>query len=40
MREIAKQTAKELHGAMGLVGSWNKISRVARESYEESKHAL
>lgn len=29
-REIAKETAKEMRGAMGLVGSWNKISREAR----------
>jgi tryptophanyl-tRNA synthetase len=32
MREIAKETLKEVRSAMGLVGSWNKISRVARAS--------
>lgn len=31
MREIAKETAKEMHGAMGLMGSWSKISRIARD---------
>jgi len=30
MRAIAQETAKEMRGAMGLVGSWNKISRIAR----------
>jgi len=30
MREVAKATAKEMHGALGLAGSWNKISRSAR----------
>lgn len=30
MREVAAETAKEMRSAMGLVGSWNKISRVAR----------
>lgn len=29
-REVAKETCKEMRGAMGLVGSWNKISREAR----------
>lgn len=31
MREVAKTTAKEMHAALGLTGSWNKISRLARE---------
>ena len=31
MREIAQKTAQEMRGAMGLTGSWNKISRIARE---------
>lgn len=30
MREIAEETLKEMRGAMGLFGSWNKISRIAR----------
>jgi len=32
MREIAKESMKQVHGAMGLMGSWSKISRIARES--------
>lgn len=31
MREHAEETLKELRGAMGLLGSWNKISRVGRD---------
>lgn len=31
MREIANQTLKEMHSAMGISGTWNKISRLARE---------
>lgn len=31
MREIASQTAKEMFSTMGLSGTWNKISRIARE---------
>lgn len=31
MREISEETLKEMRGAMGLMGSWNKISRMARE---------
>ncbi len=31
MRDVAAETVKEMRAAMGLVGSWNKISRVARE---------
>lgn len=31
MREVAKETLAEVHSAMGLVGGWNKISRIARE---------
>ena len=34
MADIASDTIKELKSAMGLSGSWNKISRIARE-YEE-----
>jgi tryptophanyl-tRNA synthetase len=30
MGAIAKETMKEMRAAMGLVGSWNKISRIAR----------
>ncbi|MEZ5315255.1 MAG: tryptophan--tRNA ligase [Chlamydiales bacterium] len=30
MREIAKETLKEMQSAMGLKGYWNKISRIAR----------
>lgn len=32
MREVAAHTLKEVRAAMGLVGSWNKISRIARGS--------
>ncbi|MCH9628126.1 MAG: Tryptophan--tRNA ligase [Chlamydiales bacterium] len=32
MRESAQETVKEMRGAMGLVGSWNKISRIARKN--------
>jgi len=31
MREIASHTAKEVRSMMGLGGTWNKISRIARE---------
>lgn len=31
MREVSEETLKEMRGAMGLVGSWNKISRLARD---------
>ncbi len=34
MREAAEATLKEVRGAMGLVGSWNKISRVARNEIQ------
>lgn len=30
MRELAAETLKEMRSAMGLMGSWNKISRIAR----------
>ena len=30
MREIAAETMKEVHGAMGLSGSWKKIEKIAR----------
>ncbi len=30
MRETAQETIKEIRGSMGLTGSWNKISRLAR----------
>lgn len=35
MREIAQETLKELHAAMGLKGGWNKICRIARKRMEE-----
>lgn len=31
MNEIANQTVKEIRSAMGLSGTWNKISRMARD---------
>ncbi|MGK5595581.1 MAG: tryptophan--tRNA ligase [Parachlamydiaceae bacterium] len=31
MMEISNQTAKEMKSAMGLSGTWNKISRIARD---------
>ncbi|NGX62201.1 MAG: Tryptophan--tRNA ligase 2 [Chlamydiae bacterium] len=31
MREVAQETVKEMHGAMGIGGSWKKISRLARD---------
>lgn len=36
MREVAEETLKEVRSAMGLVGGWNKISRLARE-FQEGK---
>lgn len=36
MIEISNATIKELRSAMGLGGSWNKISRIARERKEKS----
>lgn len=38
MRDIAAATLKEVHTAMGLQGGWNKISRIARERIEISRH--
>lgn len=34
MNEIANQTLKEMRSAMGLAGTWNKISRIARDRKE------
>ena len=34
MNEIASETLKEVRGAMGFSGGWNKISRLARERRE------
>jgi tryptophanyl-tRNA synthetase len=31
MNDIANETLKEMRGAMGLFGGWNKISRIARD---------
>jgi tryptophanyl-tRNA synthetase len=31
MNEIAAETMKAVHQAMGVAGTWKKISRVARE---------
>ena len=39
MADIASDTLKELKSAMGLSGSWNRISRIARE-YEERVEPL
>lgn len=36
MNEIANETLKEMKSAMGLSGSWNKISRIARERKEKA----
>jgi tryptophanyl-tRNA synthetase len=36
MTEISNQTLKEMRSAMGLVGGWNKISRIARERKERA----
>lgn len=35
--EIINQTVKEMLSAMGISGSWNKISRIARERQEKLK---
>ncbi len=35
MIEISNQTLKEMRSAMGLMGNWNKISRIARERKEK-----
>lgn len=37
MNEVASQTVKEMKSQMGLSGSWNKISRLARERKEKLK---
>jgi tryptophanyl-tRNA synthetase len=34
MIEVSNQTVKEMRSAMGLSGTWNKISRIARERAE------
>jgi len=34
MQDIAKETLKEMRSAIGLIGSWNKISRTARKRLE------
>lgn len=36
MREVAAKTLKEVRSAMGLSGTWNKISRIARERREKA----
>jgi len=36
MIEISNETVKEMRSAMGLMGNWNKISRVARERREKT----
>lgn len=35
MIEVSNETIKEMRSAMGLLGNWNKISRVARERREK-----
>lgn len=35
MIEISSETIKEMRSAMGLMGNWNKISRIARERREK-----
>jgi len=35
MIDISNETVKEMRSAMGLMGNWNKISRVARERREK-----
>lgn len=37
MRKVAAETGKELWSNMGMGGTWNKISRIARERSEKSK---
>lgn len=32
MRKKAEETLKEIHAAMGLMGNWNKIQRIAKET--------
>lgn len=36
MNEIAQATLKDMRSAMGLIGAWNKISRIARERKKAS----
>lgn len=36
MRDIAEDTLKEMRSAMGIVGGWNKISRMARDRMESN----
>ncbi len=40
MADIAHDTVKELKSAMGLSGTWNKISRLAREYEQNQKGSL
>lgn len=35
MIEVSNETVKEMRGVMGLMGNWNKISRIARERKEK-----
>lgn len=35
MIEVSNETVKEMRSAMGLMGNWNKISRIARERKEK-----
>ena len=37
MIEVSNETVKEMRSAMGLMGNWNKISRIARERKESTK---
>lgn len=37
MNDIANETLKEMRGAMGLFGGWNKISRIARDRQAAQK---
>jgi tryptophanyl-tRNA synthetase len=37
MIEISNQTVKEMRSAMGISGTWNKISRIARERQAQPK---
>lgn len=38
MREVAEATVKEIRSAMGLGGTWNKISRIARDRQKTIQH--
>jgi tryptophanyl-tRNA synthetase len=39
MIEVSNETVKEMRSVMGLMGNWNKISRIARDRKEKLTHS-